>query len=588
MLHAAAFAECCFIKESGMKALSVSIGSATSKGKKAINQDFLGHQIPAEPLLTTRGVALAIADGISSSPVSQAASETAVTSFLEDYYRTSEAWSVKTSGEKVLKSINAVLYSQTQSGPSRFDKDKGYVCTFSALVLRSNSAHLFHSGDSRIYRLVGTTLEQLTKDHRRVVSTAQSYLSRALGIDPIVDIDYQTFPIAKNDVFVMTTDGIYDFLSAEEIASCIAQASHLNSAAEQILEHALSAGSDDNLSVQIVRVNEVTHYQSEDIQHNVSLLPLPPPLKERMQFEGYDIIRSIYVSSRSHVFLARDLDTNDMVVIKTPSAELSDDQSYLENFMLEDWIAKRVSNPHVVKAIEPPRQRESLYLVTEYIEGQSLAQWMIDNQKPTLEQIRDIISQIANGLQAFHRKAMIHQDIRPANIMIDKHNIVKIIDFGSTYIAGVTNTQDEEVLRGTMRYSAPEYFLGHAGTERSDIYALGVIAYQMLSGNQFPYSSKIAQARSVTAQRRLTYRSVITEDSELPVWIDDALHKALNINPLKRYEEVSEFVYDLHHPNQIFLDRTRPPFIQRNPVMFWQGVSFSLFLVIVLLVAQGQ
>ncbi len=93
-----------------MKALSVSIGSATSKGKKAINQDFLGHQIPAEPLLTTRGVALAIADGISSSPVSQAASETAVTSFLEDYYRTSEAWSVKTSGEKVLKSINAVLF----------------------------------------------------------------------------------------------------------------------------------------------------------------------------------------------------------------------------------------------------------------------------------------------------------------------------------------------------------------------------------------------------------------------------------------------------------------------------------------------
>jgi len=72
----------CFIKESGMKALSVSIGSATSKGKKAINQDFLGHQIPAEPLLTTRGVTLAIADGISSSPVSQAASETAVTSFL--------------------------------------------------------------------------------------------------------------------------------------------------------------------------------------------------------------------------------------------------------------------------------------------------------------------------------------------------------------------------------------------------------------------------------------------------------------------------------------------------------------------------
>jgi len=299
-----------------------------------------------------------------------------------------------------------------------------------------------------------------------------------------------------------------------------------------------------------------------------------------MSFDGYEILRSLYVSSRSHVFLARDMESHERVVIKTPSAELSNDSAYLESFMLEDWIAKRLNNPHVVKAMETPRQRQFLYLVTEYIEGQSLAQWMIDNPKPTLEQIRDILSQIANGLQAFHRKSMIHQDIRPANIMIDQHNTVKIIDFGSTYIAGVSNTKDEEVLRGTMRYSAPEYFLGHAGSERSDIYALGVIAYQMLSGNQFPYSPKIAQAKSITAQRRLTYRSVITEDSELPVWIDDALHKALNINPLKRYEEVSEFIYDLYHPNQIFLDRNRPPLIQRNPVMFWQGVSFFLFLVI--------
>ncbi|MGO2513478.1 protein kinase domain-containing protein [Marinomonas polaris] len=569
-----------------MKKLSISIGSSTNKGKKDINQDFLGCQTPAEPLLTTRGVALAVADGISSSEVSQAASEFAISRFLEDFYHTSDVWSVKTSGEKVIKSINAALYSQTQNGPSRFDKDKGYVCTFAVIVLCANAAHIFHLGDSRVYRLVDGKLEQLTQDHRRAVSVSESYLTRALGIEPIIEVDYQTLPMTKGDIFVMATDGVYEFLEAEQIITCIVESESLDQTAEHLIALALENGSDDNLSIQIARVDEVPSYQLEDVQQGVSLLPLPPLLRERMTFDGYEILRSVYVSSRSHVFLACDIDSNELVVIKTPSAELSDDAAYLESFMLEDWIAKRLNNPHVVKAIESPRQRQFRYLATEYIEGQSLAQWMIDNPKPTLEQTRDIISQIANGLQAFHRKSMIHQDIRPANIMIDKHNTVKIIDFGSTYIAGVSNTKNEEVLRGTMRYSAPEYFLGHAGSERSDIYALGVITYQMLSGNQFPYSPKIAQARSIAAQQRLTYRSVITEASELPVWIDDALHKALNINPLKRYEEVSEFVYDLHHPNQTFLDRTRPPLMQRNPVMFWQGVSFVLFLVILFLLVK--
>ncbi|TYL48749.1 bifunctional protein-serine/threonine kinase/phosphatase [Marinomonas sp. IMCC 4694] len=571
-----------------MKALDVSIGCATSKGQKAQNQDAIGHLVPTDPLLTTKGIALVIADGISSSPVSQIASDTAVSRFLDDYYRTSEAWSVKNSGEKVVTSINAVLYAQTQRGSSRFDKDKGYVCTFSALVLRANNAHIFHSGDSRVYRCVGSTLEQLTKDHRRIVSKEHSYLSRALGIAPIIELDYQTFPIKKDDVFLMVTDGVYDFLDAEHLSGMITEADDLNHAAEQLIEQALSAGSNDNLSVQIVRVNDVTRYQQDELPNRVEHLPLPPPLKERMQFEGYDILRAIYVSSRSHVFLARDCDSNTMVVIKTPSAELAEDKAYLDDFMLEDWIAKRIHNAHVVNAITTSRPKQSLYLVTEYLEGQSLAQWMIDHPKPTLEQVRDIVSQIAKGLQAFHRNAMIHQDIRPANIMIDKHNIVKIIDFGSTHIAGVTQLKEGEVLRGTMRYSAPEYFLGHAGSERSDIYALGVIAYQMLSGNEFPYSPKIAQAKSIAAQQRLNYRSLITEETEFPVWIDDALQKALHINPLKRYEEVSEFIYDLHHPNQAFLHRTQRPLIQRNPVVFWQSVSFGLLLVVVLLLVQGQ
>jgi serine/threonine protein phosphatase PrpC len=560
--------------------LGVSIGSATNKGVKPINQDFMGSLIPQEPSLSAKGIVLAMADGISSSQVSQIASQTAISSFLDDYYCTSESWSVKSSVQKVVRSINSWLFAQTRNSPYRYEKDKGYICTFSALILKSNTAHLFHSGDTRIYRLSGGQLEQLTEDHRRIVSADVSYLSRALGINQALEIDYQSQSIEKGDIFIICTDGVYEFIDGQKISQQIAMAESLDMAANAIIKQALTQGSDDNLSIQIVRVENVPNYQLDEVQQ-LTALPVPPSLAARMHFDGYEIIREIYISSRSHVFLARDLDSLQTVVIKTPSVELRNDALYLERFMLEEWIAKRVNNPHVVKAIEPNRKRNYLYLVTEYIEGISLHQWIIDNPKPSLEEVRVIIEQVVKGLQAFHRQEMIHQDIRPQNIMIDQSNTVKIIDFGSTYIAGVTGSKTEEVMRGTLLYSAPEYFLGQQGSPQSDIYALAVMTYEMLSG-RFPYGVEISKARSVKDQRRLVYDRLVDDESELPSWIDDALQKALQVDPLKRYSELSEFIYDLRNPNKVFLSKTRPPLMQRNPIMFWQGVSFILFIIIVM------
>ena len=105
----------------------------------------------------------------------------------------------------------------------------------------------------------------------------------------------------------------------------------------------------------------------------------------------------------------------------------------------------------------------------------------------------------------------------------------------------------------------------------------------MLSGG-FPYGTKIAQAHSVSAQRKLSYQSLITEESELPLWIDDTLSHALKMDPLKRYPVISEFMQDLRQPNKAYLAKTKPPLIQRDPVMFWQSISLILF---VLLIAQS-
>jgi serine/threonine protein kinase len=271
--------------------LTLSIGQYSHKGRKDINQDFHGSYCPAEPQLSSKGIAIAIADGISSSQVSQIASESAVTSFLQDYYCTSEAWSTKKSAQQVLMATNSWLFAQTQQSQYRYDKDRGYVCTLSALIIKSDTAHIFHIGDTRIYRLHNNALEQLTQDHRLWVSQEQSYLSRGLGINSHLEIDYKALPVAEGDIFILASDGVYEFANDQLITETInAHQQDLNTAAKFIVEAAFDNGSTDNLTAQVVRINTLPSHDTRAIYQQYSELPFPPLLEARAQFDGYTIL----------------------------------------------------------------------------------------------------------------------------------------------------------------------------------------------------------------------------------------------------------------------------------------------------------
>ena len=566
--------------------LKISLGQYSDKGRKDSNQDFHGACIPEEPQLSAKGIAIALADGISSSNVSQVASQSAVHVFLEDYYCTSPAWSVKKSAQQVLMAVNSWLYAQTQQSPYRYEKDRGYVCTMSALVLKSTTAHLFHAGDARIYRLRDDVLEQLTHDHRVHISSEQSYLSRALGIQSHLDIDYQSLRMEQGDVYLFATDGVHEFASPRLMINAVKDhAADLDAAAKLIAREAFDRGSDDNLTTLVVRIDALPAQDATEVHRQLTELPFPPELVPRMTFDGFTILRELHASSRSHVYLASCEDSPLPVVIKTLSTELRADVAQLERFLMEDWVAQRISNPYVLKAAARGRRRSYLYTVTEFVDGQTLHQWLIDNPKPPVETVRRVIEQIANGLTAFHRLEMLHQDLRPQNVMIDASGTVKIIDFGATRVAGISEIDSplaRSELLGTMQYTAPEYFLGESGTPRSDLFSLGVIAYQMLSG-RLPYDAEVPKARTRAAQRLLKYRSVLDDEREIPAWIDEVLRKATHPDPSKRYEELSEFVYELRHPSQAYLSRVRAPLLERNPVAFWRGVSLLLAIAVVIL-----
>jgi serine/threonine protein phosphatase PrpC/predicted Ser/Thr protein kinase len=565
--------------------LAISIGQHSDKGRKDANQDFHGAALPETATRHAKGVAIAIADGISSSDVSHVASESAVRSFLTDYYCTSDAWSVSRSAQRVLTATNAWLHAQTQSGGGRFDKDRGYVCTFSALVIKSTTAHVFHVGDTRVYRWHAGALEQLTEDHRVLVADGHSYLSRALGVGPHIEIDYQAVAVEKGDVFLLTSDGVHEHVDAAAIGAALAaHPADLDAAARTIAEEAWRRGSLDNLTVQVVRIDALPDGEFNELQAQRTALQLPPVLEARMRFDGYTIVRDLHRSHRSHIYLAVDDDTGRSVVLKTPSIDLQNDEAHLDRFLLEEWVARRIDSAHVLKPHVPHRKRNYLYVAMEFVDGQTLAQWMVDNPRPSLESVRRIVEQLAKGLQAFHRMEMLHQDLRPENVMIDRTGTVRIIDFGSAWVAGLGDSTraEPDPIPGTVQYTAPEYFLGDGGSARSDLFSLAVIVYQMLTG-RLPYGAEAARIRTRSDQRNLQYRSALDAQRAIPAWIDEVLRKALHPNPLKRHEALSEFVQDLRQPHPDFLNRRGTPLVEKNPVVFWKCATLLLGLAVVAL-----
>jgi len=284
--------------------LAVTLGQYSEAGIKEDNEDYFGAYIPDDAQLDSKGIAIAIADGMSGSDGGKEASQMSVRMFLDDYYGTPESWSVKKAVTKVMSAMNSWLFSQ---GQQRYDSAKGMVTTFSAMVLKSRTLHMFHIGDSRIYRLRGNDLVQLTQDHRIWITNDREYLSRALGIDINLNIDYRATPTETGDIYLLTTDGIHDFVNDTELQERVeAGKTDLQATAEKIIAAARSNKSDDNLTCQLVRIDSLPRPNKDEFYEELTRLPFPPDLVAGNILDGYKILRELNASSRSQVYLAED------------------------------------------------------------------------------------------------------------------------------------------------------------------------------------------------------------------------------------------------------------------------------------------
>jgi len=552
--------------------LIVEAGQCSRAGVKAQNEDCCGIRIPEGMELTHKGIVAITADGVGSSEAGKEASEYCVQGFIADYMSTPQSWRVKTAGDRVIRSLNSWLYSQ---GQKRYQSELSLASTLVALVLKSTTAHVFHVGDSRLYRIRKGKITCLTKDHHLVIDRQKAFLARAMGGEHEVNFDYTKHSVEVDDRFLLSTDGVHEFLDDEQLKT-LALASGVERAAVAIVDAALEAGSNDNVTCQIIHVTQLPNQNEDEYYRQLTELPFPPPLDAGMILDGYRIIKELHASVTIQVYLAEDLDSGETVVIKTPSVNFEDDPAYIDKFLHEVWVGRRISSPHVFKVHHLKRKRSCMYYVTEFLEGRSLAQWILDNPTPDLDEVRRIVDQIIKGLRAFHRREMVHQDIKPENIMIDKHGSIKIIDFGSTQVAGLQEIHtpvEQQHIEGTANYIAPELFDGYEGTPKSDLFSLAVTVYKMLSGGHYPYAEQDKTAR----RKKYDYISVRKYNLNVPIWLDGAIRKAVQPDPEKRYDVMSEFLADLSTPNPALM-RTHAPLLERDPVSFWRGLSFILII----------
>lgn len=568
------------------KTLKVSIGQYSTAGIKQQNQDFHGVYLPEGHVLKQKGIACVIADGIGSSNVSHLAAETAVGSFLSDYYSTSDAWSTQTSAERVIRATNSWLYAQTQQSQGRFDKDRGYVCTLSALILKQQQAHVFHVGDSRIYRIRDHEIELLTHDHRVWLSSREHYLSRALGADYRIEIDYRNIELKEKDIFLLMTDGVYEFVTDQQLLDLILIDADLNQLAKALVEKALEQGSDDNLSLQVIHVEQLPELNQFHIQQDYVF---PQQLSKGEVFEGYVIDKILHQNHRSCLYLAHDTQQQPLV-IKTLGVDLQQDKNAVEQFQLEDWVSKRLKHDNLMQCYPHNTEKKYLFQCYEYLQGETLAQWLHHQEKPLkLDDILPILQQTALALNAMHRLEMLHQDIRPKNIMVlntENAMKIKLIDYGSTAVRGLVEINPKNANRplGTLAFMAPEYFTDHSPSVHSDQFSLAVMAYYLLT-KQLPYGTDLARCNSLKQLKKVQYHSIRKYRPDLPIWLDKILGQALSIEPTHRFEALSELIYNLMHPSKELLNSKPPAIIERDPLRFWQMSCAVLGLLFLLSIA---
>ena len=549
--------------------LQLSFAEASAIGPREENQDALRLVTPAPALAASKGYLFAIADGVSQCADGGLAARSTLQALALDYYATPETWSVAQALDRLLLAQNRWLQANGGGQP--------LLTTLSALVLRGRRFTLAHVGDCRVYRWHADRLQRISEDHVWDQPGMQHVLKRALGLDQHLVLDFLDGELRPDESFVLLSDGIWAVLGDTAIAAILRDQPDLKSAAQTLVNAAHLAGSQDNASALLVRVDALGEASIGDALILLQQWPLPPALKPGQAFEGWQVEGIVAQSQQSLLYRVRDSQQQPWL-LKTLPGRLHDDHQAGQALLSEEWFLKRVAGRHFPE-VHAASQRQHLYYVMREYSGATLAQWHEQNGPLPLPQWQDIAERLLRAVGLLHRRQILHRDIKPENLLLGHDGELRLLDFGLAYCPGLS--QDLPwALPGTPSYIAPEAFRGEAPTPQQDLYAVGVTLYFLLTGH-YPYGEIEAFQRPrfglpVNASR---YRP------DLPDWIAHNLERAVAVAPDQRFETAEEWLLLIEQGERRSLNVRPKPLLEREPLKVWRTLALvSLLLNLVLLV----
>ncbi len=492
------------------------VGFASKTGPRKENEDFAAALYGAELPEPRQEVVAAIADGIGGAKGGRIAAETAVRGFLDGFCDLPETMEVQRAGgqDRQLRSTAGSILWVVRTPIWR-----EWVARLPRWCCAAALAHLLHVGDTRAYRLSRDRLTCLTDDHVRQDGTGRSHtLTRALGVEGEVRLDYATQPMALHDRFLLCSDGVHGFLSEQSIADILRDRSAPEDTAGALVSAALQSGSNDNCTALVLDVVALPTAGSADISAAVMRLPIIPVPVDGETIDGFVLKALISDGRYSRLFGAEDEIEGGTVALKFPKPQVASVEAYHAAFVREAWVGARVHNPWLGRVIElPPGRQTCLYTVMPLYQGELLETRLSRSPVMGLEEGRNIAVTLARAVAALHRAGIIHRDIKPDNVILEGGGSLKLIDLGVVRVPGLEEFPPENI-PGTAAYMAPEMLAGEPGNEATDIYALGVTMFRSFT-REYPYGN----ADATSPPRRNRPRDFSALRPDLPAWLSKRL-----------------------------------------------------------------
>jgi serine/threonine protein phosphatase PrpC len=529
------------------------------------NEDYVGFWQP-ETLeeKRTRGAIAALADGVGGQGRGEVASRLAVEETLKAFRGAQGDTAPQQLLTQIFNAANLAVYDKGMEnhGESRM------ATTLAVAIFRNDHVTVGNVGDSRVYLARRAEIKQISTDHSYVAmqrkfgliseedakhSENRSILTRSVGQEPVIRVDVEDVAVQKGDRIVLCSDGLHTCVQDGEICDIVGRYAP-GPACRQLVALAEQRGSEDNVSAQVIQIDEIEavgYYRGVPMYHAPAEKPVTGEVEAgQLLDDRFFIHEMISRSGMATIYRATDRQTKQMVAVKVPFMQFESDPGFFARFQREEEIGLKLNHPNILKFI-PVEKKSRPYIVTEYLRGYTLAHLLTSVRPMPIADGLKLASRIADTLAYLHEKGVIHRDLKPQNIMMCYDGTIRLMDFGIARGGEgrrITYTGFTPAM-GTPDYMAPEQVKGKRGDARTDIYSLGAILYEMLTGRQ-PFEGEnplvIMNARLISDP--IAPRKV---NPELSPRIEEIILHAMERDPARRYASAAEMKAEIDDPSTV-------------------------------------